>query len=131
MKKRSTKRPKIKLSKGSDSELEELCKQMLYNAFAHTNLIPNRNVVQQYAFHPTRNWMFDFAWPADKIAIEVQGYGPGHNSLKGMANDYAKHNQALILGWKILYFMASDFLFINQPQTIATIGAVFNIKGFK
>lgn len=59
------------------------------------------------------------------MAVEIQGFGPGHNSLLGMKNDYEKHNAAIVMGWKILYFMSHDLLVINQAQTFATIRALF------
>lgn len=72
-------------------------------------------------FNPRRQWRFDFAWPFEKLAIEVQGFGPGHNSYKGMSNDYEKHNNAILLGWKILFFMAHDLDPKNVPNTVNTI----------
>ena len=27
----------------------------------------------EYRFHPTRKWRFDYAWPENKIALEVEG----------------------------------------------------------
>lgn len=56
-------------------------------------------------FHPSRRWRFDFAWPSLKIAVEIQGFGEGHNSYEGMASDYEKHNAAVQRGWKIFYLM--------------------------
>jgi hypothetical protein len=38
-----------------------------------------------------------------KIAVEVQGQGPGHCSLRGMTADYDKQLAALLLGWRIIY----------------------------
>ena len=28
---------------------------------------------QEYRFHPARRWRFDVAWPAQRIAVEVDG----------------------------------------------------------
>lgn len=97
----------------SDSDLEE--------SFRNLFLVHGLTPIQQYKFHPVRNWRFDFCWPVAKLAIEVQGYGPGHNSYVGMTSDYEKHNAALILGWRILYFMAHDVDPYNSPNTIALI----------
>lgn len=65
-------------------------------------------VTQQHRFHPTRQWRFDFCWPDLKVAVEIQGFGAGHNSYKGMSSDYEKHNAACALGWKIFYLMSHD-----------------------
>lgn len=97
----------------SESELE----QQFLDFLKSYQLFPT----QQHQFHPTRQWRFDFCWPAKKIAIEVQGFGPGHNSYNGMASDYEKHNAALLLGWKILYFMAHDLNPYQKANTISTI----------
>lgn len=63
--------------------------------------------VRQHKFHPTRKWRWDFAWPEWKLAVEIQGgswVGGGHNTALGQANDYEKHNEAVRLGWRTLFF---------------------------
>lgn len=60
----------------------------------------------EYAFHPTRNWRFDYAWPDQKVAMEVEGgiwTGGRHVSAAGFFKDMEKKNAAAILGWRILY----------------------------
>jgi len=62
---------------------------------------------EEYRFHPSRKWRFDFAWPKYKIAVEVEGgnYSQGrHTRGKGFTNDCEKYNSALQLGWKVLRF---------------------------
>jgi len=27
----------------------------------------------QFRFHPTRKWQFDFAWPTERVAVEIEG----------------------------------------------------------
>lgn len=78
-------------------------------------------VTQQHQFHPQRQWRWDFCWPNYKLAVEIQGFGPGHNSYDGMSNDYEKHNEAILLGWRILYFMSHDLLPKNAPATISIV----------
>lgn len=61
----------------------------------------------EYRFHPTRRWRFDYALPAQSIAIEVDGavYSGGrHTRGKGFENDMDKLNEAQILGWRVLRF---------------------------
>lgn len=60
--------------------------------------------VLQYHFHPERQWRFDFCWPNQRVAVEIQGQGPGHSSLPGMTNDCDKGNAARQLKWTVLYF---------------------------
>jgi very-short-patch-repair endonuclease len=64
---------------------------------------------REYRFCPTRKFRFDFAWPRQKIAVEVQGaiWRKGaHSSGVGLQRDYEKYNLAQLLGWKLLQFEA-------------------------
>lgn len=61
--------------------------------------------IAEHQFHPTRLWRFDWAWPAHKLAMEIEGgiYSGGrHTTPKGFFNDMEKFNNAAILGWRIL-----------------------------
>ena len=76
----------------------------------------NQNSVlleEEYKFHPQRNWRFDWAIPALKIAIEYEGgiFMPksGHSSAKGMTRDTEKYNSAQALGWMVLRFTALNY----------------------
>jgi len=62
---------------------------------------------QEWKFHPTRRWRFDFALPDKMLAIEVEGgiYSYGrHNRPQGYIQDMEKYNEASQLGWKVLRF---------------------------
>ena len=69
----------------------------------------------QHIFHHTRLWRLDFSWIPQRICVEIQGYGAGHTSYKGMHEDYVKHNEAIAMGWKLYYFMSSD---IAEPENM-------------
>jgi len=61
----------------------------------------------EYKFHPDRKWRFDFAFPKDKIAIEVEGglFTQGrHTRGRGYIQDMQKYNAATILGWRVLRY---------------------------
>ena len=58
----------------------------------------------EYRFHPSRRWKLDFAWPYLKVAVEIDGFGYGHQSIVGLAVDHEKANAAVLLGWKLLRF---------------------------
>lgn len=56
-------------------------------------------------FAPPRRWRFDFAWPAQKVAVEINGglYTAGrHSRGAGQIKDFEKLNAAQIQGWKVL-----------------------------
>lgn len=60
---------------------------------------------REFRFLPTRRFRFDFAWPAQKVALEVEGgtwISGRHNRGKGYASDCVKYSEAAILGWKVI-----------------------------
>lgn len=60
--------------------------------------------VKEYQFHPTRRWRFDYAIPAHKIAVEVEGgvwTGGRHIRPQGFLGDIEKYNTATIMGWRV------------------------------
>lgn len=61
--------------------------------------------VAEYRFHPTRKWRFDWAWPSQMVALEIEGgaWSRGrHTRGKGFIADCEKYNQAVLLGWRVL-----------------------------
>lgn len=59
----------------------------------------------EYRFHPSRKWRFDYAWPDQRIALEVEGgvWTQGrHTRGKGFLGDMDKYNEAAVDGWRIL-----------------------------
>ena len=63
------------------------------------------DVEKEYRFHPTRKWRFDYAIPAIKLAVEVEGgvwTGGRHTSSKGFLGDMEKYNEAALLGWCLI-----------------------------
>lgn len=62
-------------------------------------------VVAEHKFHPSRLWRFDFAYPALKIAVEIEGgtwTGGRHTRGSGYAADAEKYNAAAIDGWLVV-----------------------------
>jgi hypothetical protein len=68
-----------------------------------------------------RKFRFDFVWPIQKLAIEIQGStwipSTGHTSGSGIARDYEKHNLAVLAGWRTLFF-TSDAVRDGSALTI-------------
>jgi hypothetical protein len=65
------------------------------------------DLVPEYRFHPKRKWRFDFAWPASRIAVEINGgvWVQGrHNRGKGYLADLEKMNAAQAAGWRVGQF---------------------------
>lgn len=75
-------------------------------------LLPER----EFAFHPLRKWRFDFAWPAESIAVEIEGSGR-HQSFMGFKIDCEKYNAATKMGWRVFRYtpqMVKDGTAIND-----------------
>jgi hypothetical protein len=76
----------------------------------------------EYRFHPDRKWRFDFAWPAQHLALEVEGgvWSKGrHTRPKGFLGDMEKYNAAAVLGWRVLRC---------TPDTLTTAQTVLIIR---
>lgn len=62
---------------------------------------------REYRFHDTRRWRFDFAWPDQRVAVEMEGgvWSRGrHVRGHGYLSDLEKYNAATMLGWRVLRF---------------------------
>ena len=65
---------------------------------------------REYRFHPTREWRFDFAIPAVRVAIEVEG---------GVwKRDMEKYNEAAACGWLVIRTIPSELLRVKTIQQI-------------
>ena len=61
--------------------------------------------VAEYRFHSVRKWRFDYAWPEQLIALEIEGgvWVKGrHVRPSGYEEDCRKYNAAAALGWRVL-----------------------------
>ena len=67
--------------------------------------------VAEHRFHPTRQWRFDYAWPAHKVALEIDGASGGygrHSRPGGMRADNEKINTATAMGWRVLRVLRGE-----------------------
>ena len=72
----------------------------------------------EYRFAPPRKWRFDFAWPIERVAVELDGgvYSGGrHTRGSGFVKDCEKLNAATVRGWRVLRY-TTDML-QNEPET--------------
>ena len=63
--------------------------------------------VRQYRAIKGRKFAWDFAFPDERILVEINGgtYTVGaHSTGKGIARDYEKSNLAQLQGWRCLAF---------------------------
>lgn len=77
--------------------------------------------VKELKFHPTRRWRFDYAIPAHKIALEVEGgvwTGGRHTRAKGFLGDMEKYNQATLMGWRIFRITPTE---LYRASTISML----------
>ena len=77
------------------------------------------NLIDRFA--EGRRWRFDFAWPGEKLAVEVEGgiFTRGrHTRGTGMLADMEKYNRAALLGWRVLRFFTDQ---VRDGTAIATI----------
>lgn len=57
---------------------------------------------REYKFHAKRRWRFDFAWPRQRFAVEIEGVthdGGRHQRIKGFEADAEKYEAAMLAGW--------------------------------
>jgi very-short-patch-repair endonuclease len=67
--------------------------------------------VTEHRFHPTRKHRMDFAWPAHKLALEVEGgvwSGGKHGRGSGIVKDMEKSSLAAAQGWRIIRVTPSE-----------------------
>ncbi len=60
---------------------------------------------REWKFEVKRRWRFDYAWPQQMIALEVEGgvwTGGRHTRGAGFVRDMEKYNRAAVLGWRLL-----------------------------
>lgn len=64
-------------------------------------------LVAELRFHPVRQWRFDFCWPSHRLAVEIDGRGR-HQTVTGVRGDCEKTNAAVLRGWRVMRFPATD-----------------------
>lgn len=78
----------------------------------------------EHRFSPTRRFRFDFAWPHQKVALEVEGgawqYGR-HNRPTGFLRDMEKYNLACLQGWRVIRCTPEQLASGEAAEMISTL----------
>jgi hypothetical protein len=78
--------------------------------------------IAEFRFSPPRRWRFDYAWPEQQLALEVQGglFTRGrHTRGAALLKEHEKLNAAATLGWRVLYC---------TPGEVANLDAVLRVQ---
>ena len=102
------------LTNGKISIEKESIKKLLW-VLHREGKIPE--YVEEFEFHPSRKFRFDWAIPTLKIAIEYEGVfskKSRHTTVSGYTEDCNKYNEAVKLGWRVLRYTAKNYKNIDQ-----------------
>lgn len=65
----------------------------------------------EHMFHDSRKWRIDYAWPDDKVALEVEGgvwTRGGHTRGSGFMKDVEKYNEVALHGFVLIRTVPDD-----------------------
>jgi hypothetical protein len=98
---------------------EESSAAFIFMALCQRHGLPEPK--SEFIFHDFRKWRFDWAWPAERIALEIDGGAWGkrnafgemlaagrHTRGAGFLEDMCKMNEAAILGYKVIHCQPDD-----------------------
>ena len=69
--------------------------------------------LKEHKFYNKRKWRIDYAWPEQKLAIEVEGgiwINGGHNRGKIYKDNVEKYNELVLHGYDLLRFVPDNLL---------------------
>ena len=84
---------------------------------------------RQHRGIPLRKFAFDFAWPDQKVCIEVQGgvwVGGRHVTGSGITRDCEKASLAALAGW--MYLVATTEQ-VASGQALLWVEEAFRVRG--
>lgn len=77
--------------------------------------------VAEYRFAPPRRWRFDFAWPDQRVALEIQGglFSRGRH-VRGAAllKEHEKLNESAALGWRVVFATPQN---VYEPHVLSRL----------
>lgn len=96
---------KTSSTSGTSKKPKSKAEEALYEALVAQPL-PGWDLEREWRFDDTRKWKFDFAFPSQRLAVEVEGQY--HRTYAGHKKDCEKFNEATRQGWRILRFPSSQ-----------------------
>ena len=109
-------RARIKKTPGMSLEARE------FRVLCKDNGLPMPEVDYRFATERGSSMEIDYAWPPEKLGLEVQGGifrdGGGAHQGKGHLRDIRKMNLAHELGWRVLQCVPDD---LHSPLTLDMI----------
>jgi len=69
------------------------------------------------ANHPAIGYLIDFAFPAEKLAVEIDGFGC-HRDVTAFQHDRTRRNKLVAAGWTVLNYTWADLL--ERPHQVAS-----------
>lgn len=84
--------------------------------------------VPEHYFAKPRRWRFDWAFPSERIAIEVEGgawIGGRHTRGAGYIKDMEKYNAAVLRGWRVLRFTPAQ---VADGSALKAIESLFTVS---
>ena len=87
----------------------------------------------QYKFSKKRKYRADFAWPAQRVLVEIEGgewIQGRHTRGGGFTRDCHKYNEAVRCGWRVLRFTGG--MIVGDPCECARlVREVVESEGWK
>lgn len=104
---------RIRRTKRHEPVKVELTAEAAFEQAWLANPLPGFTMVREYRFDEVRKWRFDAAWPEQRVAVELNGWGQGghvgrHHTFLGARGDCEKMTAAAVKGWRVLHFMSAD-----------------------
>jgi hypothetical protein len=68
--------------------------------------------VREFRFAPPRRWRWDYCWPEEMVAVEIQGgvwRSMHHTRGRGYIDDCRKMAEGVLRGWRVLW-IPTDWL---------------------
>lgn len=108
------------------SDASDKLQNMFWRAWCDAS--PHNLPEREFRFSEKRRFRFDFAWPKEHVAVEIDGgnwINGGHNTGNGYQSGCEKLNLAATLGWTMLRFTGKDVT-RKMPYAIETVCACLN-----